>query len=232
MDAETLSRILISLVAMILSLSVHEYAHARVAYWLGDDTASREGRLSLNPLVHIDPIGTLLLPVVGSFSGYALIGWAKPVPTNPLHYTKTFGGKRISMNAGLALVAVAGPLSNLLFAVALAGMVKIASFVVPPDAQSPLYSLAMRMMVLNLALMVFNLLPFPPLDGSRVLYWRLPERFKPMMDTLTQNTWIVFMGLLIFMQLPLFGTIFFFPISLLLGLLGSIFGIQSFFYFL
>ena len=98
------------LVPMLLSLTVHEYCHARVAYWLGDDTASSQGRLTLNPLAHADPIGTFLMPIVAQLAGgLPLIGWARPVPVSPHRFTRN-----VSMHTGMALTAVAGPLSNLI----------------------------------------------------------------------------------------------------------------------
>ncbi len=233
MDAELIPRMITFLVAMLLCLTVHEYAHAAVAYWLGDDTASSEGRMSLNPLVHIDPIGTLLMPVIGSMSGFALFGWAKPVPTNPVRYTRRFRGKRISMTAGMALVASAGPISNLLFAAAISLGMQVAALVVPPEgAEAPGYTLAMRVLIVNVGLFVFNLLPLPPLDGSRIVYWLLPDRRKPIMDMLSRNTPMVFLGLLLLMQTSIFGAIFYVPINLLFELFGWLFGIYRFFPYL
>src|SRR5947208_1658250 len=97
---------------MIISLSFHEFAHALVAKALGDRTAEREGRLTLNPGAHIDPVGTLLLPFVGALSGIPLLGWARPVPVNPAEFRRGVDRRR-----GYALVSIAGPVSNLLLAV-------------------------------------------------------------------------------------------------------------------
>ena len=100
------------LVPLILSLTVHEYAHARVAYLLGDDTAARHGRMTLNPIPHIDLIGTILIPIIAAWAGgLPLIGWAKPVPVMPVRYTR-----KLSMHTGDMIVSVAGPLSNLILA--------------------------------------------------------------------------------------------------------------------
>ena len=98
------------LVVFFLSLTVHEYAHARVAFALGDDTASRQGRLTLNPISHIDFFGTILMPVIGGLTGIPVIGWAKPVPVNPARMSR-----KMSMRGGMALVAVAGPHEQLHF---------------------------------------------------------------------------------------------------------------------
>src|SRR5687767_13244524 len=100
------------LIPMIMSLSFHEFSHARVARWLGDDTAERQGRLTLNPISHIDPFGTLLIPAIGAATGVPLIGWARPVPVNPARFRRG-----VNMRRGFALVSAAGPLSNLLLAV-------------------------------------------------------------------------------------------------------------------
>lgn len=233
MDIETIARMVSFLVAMLLSLTVHEYSHALVAWWLGDDTASSQGRMSLNPLVHIDPVGTLLMPVIGAISGFALFGWAKPVPTNPTRYSRRMGGQRISMTAGMALVASAGPISNLLFAAAIAIALRLISLLAEPtSATAPLYTLAMRVFMVNIGLFVFNLIPLPPLDGSRILYWLLPDRQKPIMDTLSRNTPYIFIGFLLLMQTSLFNRVFLTPIIFLLKLFAAIFGIGGFFSFM
>ena len=233
MDLASINRMVSFLVAMLLSLTVHEYSHALVAWWLGDRTAESQGRMSLNPLVHIDPIGTIAMPIIGAISGFALFGWAKPVPTNPLYYTRKIGGKRISMTAGMALVASAGPISNLLFAAVIAIALNLSTYVVAPTAASaPLYTLAMRVFMVNIGLFVFNLIPLPPLDGSRILYWLLPDRQKPLMDTLSRNTPFIFIGFLLLMQTSLFNRVFFVPIIFLLQLFASVFGIGSFFNFM
>src|SRR5690606_19241872 len=103
----------LTLLVMVFSLTVHEFAHAYVAYRLGDDTAARQGRLSLSPVSHVDPIGTLLIPAVSLYlGGIGLIGWARPVPVSPVRFSR-----KVSMRTGMALVAVAGPVSNLLLAI-------------------------------------------------------------------------------------------------------------------
>lgn len=233
MDADTIVRMVTFLVAMLLSLTVHEYSHALVAWWLGDDTAAREGRMSLNPVVHIDPIGTLLMPVIGAMSGFALFGWAKPVPTNPVRYVRKFGGKRISMTAGMAMVAAAGPISNLLFAAVIALGLRLVLVLAPPTgAEAPLYTLAMRTFMVNIGLFVFNLLPVPPLDGSRIVFWVMPDRYKPLMEVLERNTPLVFVGLLLLMQTSLFNSLFLTPIVFLLKVFALLFGITEFFPFM
>lgn len=163
-------RIVLNLVPMVLSLSVHEFAHAFVADKLGDDTPRRQGRLTLSPLEHYDLFGTILVPVLAVvFSGFSFIGWARPVEVTPSNFTR-----RVSMRGGMALVAVAGPLSNLLLAVlsvaALAAISKLQpALFFAQDGRGALVYLLRAMYVLNIGLFVFNLLPIPPLDGSRLL---------------------------------------------------------------
>jgi Zn-dependent protease len=110
-DSIPLQTIIVSYVSLLLSLSVHECAHATSAYWLEDDTAKRMGRMTLNPLAHMDVLGTLVMPLLGMFTGWRVLGWAKPVPVNPSNLSRRF-----SMRGGMALVAGAGPASNVLLA--------------------------------------------------------------------------------------------------------------------
>ena len=161
----------LDLLVMVLSLSVHECAHAWVAYRLGDDTAQREGRLSLSPATHVDPLGTLLIPALSIFMGgaFGFIGWARPCPVDPRRFRRS-----VSMRGGMALVAAAGPLSNLVLA-----LIALALFAACKRADVGLWDAAGRtsgiaallvtMFHVNVGLMVFNFLPIPPLDGSRLL---------------------------------------------------------------
>ncbi|MBI5536803.1 MAG: site-2 protease family protein [Deltaproteobacteria bacterium] len=169
------------LVPLVLSLTVHEWAHAWSAFKLGDDTAERMGRLTLNPIAHIDPIGTLLLPLMG-----IPFGWAKPVPVNPVRFTR-----RISMRTGMVLTAAAGPISNVILAVLAAVVMGLLlrfrhSLLVGPlegtTGTVGYTGLAIFLRIaiqMNVALALFNLLPFPPLDGSRVVDGLMPQRFRP-----------------------------------------------------
>jgi Zn-dependent protease len=148
--------------ALIISLSFHEFAHAWSAWKLGDDTAARQGRLTLDPRAHLDPLGTfmLILTVILGFG----IGWARPVPVNPWRL-------RVGPRAGMALVAVGGPIANLLIAfVALQVVGLLDRPTIPGEALDLLVELAR----LNVILAVFNMLPIPPLDGYRVLLGLLP----------------------------------------------------------
>ena len=162
---------LLSVPIIILVLSVHEYAHGLVAKKLGDPTAESLGRLTLNPLNHIDPIGFLMFIVIG-------VGYAKPVPINSRYFKKP---KR-----DMALVGAAGPLSNLAMAVLFMIFIKIFHVSLPfmmktniewlPTALSYLYEILYLGVFYNLAFMLFNLIPVPPLDGSRILYAFLPSK--------------------------------------------------------
>ena len=157
-------------VVLLFSLSVHESAHAWMAHRMGDDTALRLGRVSLNPIVHIDPIGTLLFPLVQIFTGIPTLGWAKPTPYNPANFRRD-----VTMRKGHMLVAAAGPVSNFLLALIFTGIlfVLIKAHVVESQEDFLLHLLALGI-ELNVLLAVFNLIPIPPLDGSKVASFGLP----------------------------------------------------------
>jgi Zn-dependent protease len=154
----------------ILSLTVHEFAHAWTAWKLGDDTASRQGRLTLNPLSHIDLLGTILLPLMG-----VPFGWAKPVPVDPTRFRRD-----VSMGKGMAITASAGPLSNVLLAL-LASVALGLCFRFSPElveSGQPGRFFLVNLVLLNVGLALFNLIPIPPLDGSRIVAWLLPYRLR------------------------------------------------------
>lgn len=175
---------LLSFIPMLLvAMTVHEAAHALMGHWLGDDTAKREGRLSLNPLVHIDPIFTVLVPAVMIVLGIPPILAAKPVPFNP--WNVRFG------EYGAALIAVAGPLSNLLLAIVTGAILRLINGGLATD-------LVEFFITLNISLALFNLIPWPPLDGSRVLYAFAPDAVRRIMDTIES---LGIMGLFIFIFL-------------------------------
>lgn len=195
MTQEQLANLVVGVVVMVLSLSFHEAAHAFVAHWLGDDTAKERGRLTLNPISHIDPIGTLLMPAIGAWTGMPLLAWAVPCPTDPRRYTRVIAGKRVTMAFGHTLVAVAGPLSNLFLALVLS--VLLGLFMrAQGDMAGPAGKLLQDLMWMNVGLFVFNLLPVPPLDGSRVAAFLMPRRFLQYYDQLGGMT-----GMLILMAL-------------------------------
>lgn len=143
-------------IALLPAFTIHEFAHALMAYRLGDSTAKDLGRLTLNPLKHLDVLGTLMVFMVG-------FGWAKPVPVNPYNLR---GGRR-----GMALVAVVGPLSNLALAAVVAFLWQVSGYAGGEIVRNTL----LVFIYLNIALLFFNLIPIPPLDGFRVLLGVLPE---------------------------------------------------------
>ena len=154
---------------VLVSLTLHELAHAYVAWRLGDPTARQEGRLTLNPLVHIDPLGTLMFIVTALAAGLPF-GWARPVPVNPNYFRRP--------KEGMAIVAIAGPLMN--FAVALACFAVIRHV----EVSSQTFEVLRQAWIVNVVLGIFNLIPVPPLDGSRVL--------GVLMDNATYARWVSF----------------------------------------
>ncbi len=203
-DSISIPTILVSYVALLFSLSVHEASHATAAYWLEDDTAARLGRMTLNPLAHMDLLGTFIFPLLGMTTGFPFIGWAKPVPVDVRNLTRRF-----NQRTGYALVAAAGPASNLVLTVIFLAVLLILVKVVGPGAPlemrlfaSALFarkvenlqalglgtamtmSLALtgRLVLINISLALFNLLPMGPLDGAGILRGMLPWRLLPKFD--------------------------------------------------
>ena len=175
---------------VVFSMVIHELMHGLASYWLGDDTAKLQGRLSLNPLKHIDPVMTLLVPVLLYMAGGPIFGGAKPVPinTNKIKYG----------DYGLALVALAGPLSNLVLAFISFGLLT------GLGADGGLLALILSLMVqVNLGFMIFNLLPIPPLDGSRIIYAIAPEFVQSVMRKIEPYGIVV-----VFLLISTFSTVF------------------------
>ena len=193
------------------SMILHELMHGLVAYWLGDDTAKESGRLTLNPLKHIDPFMSVLLPLLLYIAGGPVFGGAKPVPVN---HHRLKGGAW-----GMALVAVVGPLTN--FLIALIGFL-IGYWTGGLEAGGLMGEFFVNLVLINLGFMVFNLIPVPPLDGSRVLYAIAPDGVREGMERLERTGGIMMVFILV---------VFF---SSVLGKLmsGAILGILQFFYFL
>lgn len=198
------NELLATIVAYIpvqLSLSVHEWAHARVAYALGDDTAARQGRLTLNPIVHMDLLGTII-PLMG-----IPFGWAKPVPVNPANFRQG-----VSMRTGMMLTSAAGPLSNIALAVVACLTLALLARATPSalTESGGLLALLERAVIVNLALAAFNLLPIHPLDGSRILGGLVPFAWQNGWERFTQIGPILLMVILVLPsdRFNLFGWIY------------------------
>lgn len=189
-----------------MAISAHEAAHAWMSYRFGDDTAYLLGRVTLNPVAHTDPIGTLLIPIVGFIvaaagGNFFLIGWGKPTPVNPLRWRQK--------DLANVMVSIAGILANLLIATTAFIIIKVLRvngmwFTMSEGIREPVQILLDLMLRMNISLAVFNLLPFPPLDGSKVLETFLPESMQPVLATLEQYGYLI---LMILMYLGVFGAI-------------------------
>ncbi len=209
--AELLSHLIIFLVNLFLAVSVHEAAHAWTSHRWGDDTAYLLGRVTLNPVKHTDIIGTIVIPVAafvfaavgGAWGAVPLIGWGKPTPVNPRKWT--------DYKKGNFWVSIAGVLANMvlvIIGIALAKILMTQGFLpeqfFSSKTNNPLVIFVGNLMLLNLSLAVFNLLPIPPLDGGKILSNFVPDSFKPMLDLIEQ---FGFMLLLLFVFMGLFDLI-------------------------
>lgn len=236
--------IAISYLALLFSLSVHESAHSASAHWLGDDTSKRLGRMTLNPIPHIDLLGTLVLPLIGMVTGWRVLGWAKPVPVDPRNLTRKF-----TQRTGMAMVAGAGPASNLLMSLLCIPLLAIAVRALVSDLQifhpnllvrlfqasyympveefysaleelftesklstEMVYLVAFlgRMVIINIGLAIFNMLPFGPLDGASILRgflpWNMVSGFDRLQPTLTIAILFLFLfGGMKYVLGPIFG---------------------------
>jgi Zn-dependent protease len=178
-----------SYVVLLFSLSFHEAAHAWMARRLGDHTAEHEGRVSLNPIVHIDPIGTVLLPLIQFVaSGIPLFAWAKPTPYVPANFNRDTPVRR-----GHVLVAGVGPLSNLLLALIFAIFLLVAGQTGLLETSQTTFMILAVGIQMNVALAIFNLIPLPPLDGSKVASFGLPPGLADSYDRVAQpyGQWIL-----------------------------------------
>ena len=186
------AHVFLSLVVLLFSLTVHETAHAWTADRLGDPTARLLGRVSLNPVVHVDPIGTILFPLLASLGGVPLIGWAKPVPVVVSRLRR--------QRRDYVLVAAAGPGSNLLLALASAIVLRLIpvtpATIGEPNLSVPLATLFGRAMQINVLLAVFNMIPIPPLDGGNVIGGLLPRRFAVGFDSVRPYGFLVIYALM------------------------------------
>jgi Zn-dependent protease len=205
MPSDLVGQLIIYIVVLLLAISAHEAAHAWMSYKFGDDTAYLLGRVTLNPIAHTDPIGTLLIPIVNFIGAVGmgvfvpLIGWGKPTPVNPLRWR----------NKDLAnvMVSLAGIMANLLLAlisfvilkvclhtgvIGLGFIGRLGSF------EEPAFMLLMQLLFMNLSLAIFNLLPVPPLDGSKILYSILPASMHGTLDAMERFSFIILIGLMYF----------------------------------
>ncbi len=185
------------MVVLLLAISAHEAAHAWMSYKFGDDTARLLGRVTLNPIAHTDPIGTLLIPMVGFIFGHIggpvgsipLLGWGKPTPVNPLRWR--------NKDMANVMVSLAGIMANTFIALIAFTVLKVLYMngvgldPKPGSLEEPLMLFLHYLMIMNVSLAVFNLLPFPPLDGSKVLDTFLPANMRPFLEFLEQYGYVL-----------------------------------------
>ena len=230
LDSNLILEFLFFMVALIFSLSVHESAHAWTSNFFGDDLARLQGRISLNPIAHVDPIGTLLFPAMAFFTGAPLIGWAKPTPVNPFRWRN----KRVAN----FWVSIAGVICNFAIAIVAAIIIRILAathliilgparygLIAIPANDSLIVEGAAKLLTtfltLNVALGIFNLVPIPPLDGSKVLQSILPPSFEPGFEALERFGFIL---LILAMFTGVFSAIFrvVMPIAMQILFVGAI----------
>lgn len=211
-ESDLVAKLIFYLIVLLMAISAHEAAHAWMSNKFGDDTARLLGRVTLNPVAHTDPIGTLLIPIISFLAASAnvslpLIGWGKPTPVNPLKWR--------NKDTANIMVSLAGIMANTLIAVIAFVAIKVLMTTGVVGAKTfwfaynggsagdgtyaePVAMLLVNMLTMNASLAVFNLMPFPPLDGSKVLYSILPESAAPMLDTLEQYGYIILMAAVYF----------------------------------
>lgn len=181
---------LISFLPFLVAVVFHEYGHALVARLWGDRTASEAGRLTMNPLPHLDPLGTVLIPLLNMISGIPLIGWAKPVPVDPSRFKR--------LRPGLLTVALAGPGMNFLMALVFSFLFWSIRIWVPETFEfyTPLTEMTVASIQINCVLALFNLLPLPPLDGAKVIQSFLPASASLKFEKLSQISFFILLALL------------------------------------
>ncbi|HEX7316045.1 MAG TPA: site-2 protease family protein [Pyrinomonadaceae bacterium] len=213
MPTDLVGQLIIYIVVLLLAISAHEAAHAWMSHKFGDDTAYLLGRVTLNPVAHTDPIGTLLIPIVNFIGAVGLgvfvplIGWGKPTPVNPLRWR--------NKDVANVMVSLAGIMANLLLAIIGFVILKVFLHTGMINAymqfdtiilgggrfgtlEEPAFKLLAAVLQMNLSLAVFNLVPVPPLDGSKVLYSILPASAHDTLDTMEQFSFIILIGLMYF----------------------------------
>lgn len=193
---------------LIMSVVIHEVAHGYAALALGDPTAKYQDRLTLNPIKHLDPVGSVLVPLVGYFLGGFIVGWARPVPFNPYNLDPRRWG--LPARFGEAIVAFAGPLSNI-------GIAVVFGFIIRSLEISSITPVLSFVVLINLTLAFFNLIPVPPLDGSKILFAFLPLKMESLRRNMEQyGFFLVFIFIAFFWQF--FSPIVFKSFTLITGL--------------
>ncbi|MFC2082609.1 site-2 protease family protein [Candidatus Bipolaricaulota bacterium] len=221
MNLDGVLRIVLSLAAVFPAIVLHEIAHGFIALRLGDPTARNLGRLTLNPIAHVDPIGTILVPIVLAVLGGPVFGWAKPVPINPRYFSNPF--------QGMLYVALAGPSTNVLLGLSTIVMGRLFLLMVPFSAVITSAAFGSNLLralfyflgifsIINFFLAVLNMIPVPPLDGSRVLTYFLPVEGKRFMLSIERYGFILVLGLL---YLRVFNGLFDVVIGMIEKLLGQ-----------
>lgn len=202
MGADLIGQLVIYMVVLIFAISAHEAAHAWMSDRFADDTARRLGRVTLNPLSHTDPIGTLLIPMAGFIFGHMggvgaaipLIGWGKPTPVNPLRWR--------NKNLANVMVSAAGIMANVTIAISTLIIFKVLQYtgaleqISEAGMAKPVLMFLLYSILMNASLAVFNLLPFPPLDGSKILGTFLPSSFQPLLNVMEQYGFLILMALI------------------------------------
>jgi Zn-dependent protease len=219
---EKIRWILIYIFVLLISVALHEFGHAIMAHKLGDDTPNRQGRVTLNPLAHADPIGTLLLPLVGSIYGAATghgggFGWGKPVQWQPHRITR-----KVSMSTAKILVAISGPAMNVLLATVIACTHAILLSQHVLTRESEVSQILVFAVLTNFVLFFFNLLPVPPLDGGHVAQSFLPYRYRDKFDQFARYSPFVVLG---FMLIPQMQVVFSWPATFLATHLYRVLGV-------
>jgi len=218
-ELSLLQRIIVWILPVVFAITVHEVAHGWVAKKYGDNTADSQGRLTLNPIKHIDLLGTIIIPGLLLITGTGFIfGWAKPVPVDPRNFKNP--------RADMAIVALAGPVSNLLMAIFWALIARVGMTIGSGAAMvaEPLIYTGIAGISINLVLALVNLLPIPPLDGSRILSGLLPNYWAWQYNKLERFGFII---LLLLLSTNILGTILAYPLFIAQQLFFSIAGLSA-----